>query len=189
MRYIPLLILLILPIQAEARHDYFFMEDLKSQLRFSENEYQPWMGVSVGKDIYHLDNDSGERFRALTFSGGLFPEAKKGFGFITYLEYADMEENKNEINGHMWTIGFEPIWKYKNFYAGLGLSMSEKKTPSTGTKWNFSIPIGFRFDLEKENLFIDVNFRHRSHGSAFGIQENRSNSGLNLLNLQFGVNF
>lgn len=168
MKYIPLLFLLLIPIQTTA----------------DVGDYYNWMGVSLGKDVMHL-NDDGEHFNALTLSYGYFPK-EKGFGFISYLEYSDFQDRNQTGNG--WTIGFEPIWKYKIFYAGLGLSLSDDYTPVTGTKWNFSIPVGARFNLGK-NKFIDANFRHRSHGSKLGIRESRDNLGLNTLSLQFGANF
>jgi len=168
MRYIPLLFLLLIPIQATA----------------DVGDYYNWMGVSLGKDVMHLNNDE-EHFNALTLSYGYFPK-EKGFGAITYLEYADYEDQNK--TGNLWTIGFEPIWKYKFFYVGLGLSLSDDYTSATGTKWNFSIPVGVKFDLKK-NIFIDANFRHRSHGSKLGIRESRDNLGLNILSLQLGVKF
>ncbi len=177
MRYIPLLFLLLIPIQANAEEHTWKGSSL--------NYY--WAGGSVGRDVIHRKG-TGKHFHAITASFGSFPEGKKGFGYISYLEYAHPLVRGVEKN--LWTIGFEPIWKYRFFYAGLGLSLSDDYTAATGTKWNFSIPIGVRFNLGKEkNMFIDANVRHRSHGSKLGIRESRENNGLNILSLQFGVNF
>ncbi len=183
MRYIPLIFLLLIPIQANAENHTWRDHSKVIFQDHSLNYY--WIGGSVGKDVMHL-NDAGEHFNALTVSLGSFPKGKRGFGFISYLEYSDFQDESQTGNG--WTIGFEPIWKYKIFYAGLGLSLSDDYTSVTGTRWNFSIPVGVRFDL-KRNKFIDANARHRSHGSRLGIQEGRDNNGLNILGLQFGVNF
>lgn len=130
---------------------------------------EPWVGGAYGRDFLNFDP-----MGVVSFEAGMWPKDKK-FGFQGYVEYANPS-----CDGEMWTVGIEPIWRYKKFYAGLGLALSEKRLCNLqGTNWTFSIPVGFRI-----NEHVDIQWRHRSHGSDFGIQSNSPNDGVNLIEVR-----
>ncbi|MFQ5995059.1 MAG: hypothetical protein ACE5K1_08175 [Acidiferrobacterales bacterium] len=130
---------------------------------------QTWLGGAYGRDINNFDP-----MGAVSVEVGMWPQSKK-FGFQAYLEYADPR-----CNSPAWTIGGEAIWRYKKFYAGLGLALTDTRLCDiAGTKWNFTIPVGFRITDH-----IDVQWRHRSHGDDLGIRSDTPNSGVNLIQIR-----
>jgi hypothetical protein len=130
---------------------------------------EPWLGGAYGRDVINFDP-----MGAISFEGGMWPENKQ-WGFQGYLEFADPS-----CDDDMWTVGIEPIWRYKRFYAGIGLALSDERLCDLqGTKWLFSIPVGFRISKH-----IDIQWRHRSHGKDFGIRADTPNDGVNLIQIR-----
>ncbi|MEE8266432.1 MAG: hypothetical protein V3R62_08795 [Acidiferrobacterales bacterium] len=130
---------------------------------------EPWLGGAYGRDVNNFDP-----MGAISFEGGMWPKNKQ-FGFQGYLEFADPA-----CDDDMWTVGIEPIWRYKRFYAGIGLALSDERLCGLqGIKWSFSMPLGFRISKH-----IDVQWRHRSHGADFGIRADTPNKGVNLIQIR-----
>jgi hypothetical protein len=131
---------------------------------------EPWIGGAYGRDFNNFDP-----MGTISLEGGMWPANKK-WGYQAYFEYADPF-----CDDEMWTIGAEPIWRYKKFFGGIGLALSDERLCDLqGTKWHFSIAAGFRI-----SRYIDVQWRHRSHGSDFEIRKDTPNGGVNLI--QFRV--
>ncbi|NIO40750.1 MAG: hypothetical protein GTO41_11565, partial [Burkholderiales bacterium] len=130
---------------------------------------EPLFAGAYGPDFNNFD-----RMETISFEGGLWPE-HKNWGFQSYVEYADPS-----CDDEMWTIGAEPIWRYKTFYTGFGLALSDERLCNlAGTKWNFSITLGLRISKR-----FDIQWRHRSHGADLGILEDTPNLGINLIQLR-----
>lgn len=129
-----------------------------------------WWGVSVGADFRNFDP-----MGAVAVETGMWPQDKK-FGYQAYLEFADPN-----CDDSMWTLGGEAVWRYKRVYFGLGLSLSDEELcDRSGTKWHFTTAVGFRISKH-----FDIQWRHRSHGSDFGIADDKPNEGVNLIELRW----
>ncbi|MFQ6021858.1 MAG: hypothetical protein ACE5NW_03980 [Acidiferrobacterales bacterium] len=129
-----------------------------------------WLGGAIGADYNNFDP-----METLSFEGGLWPDNKK-WGFQYYLEFADPS-----CDDEMWTVGTEPLWRFKKLYGGVGLALSDERLcDRAGTKWNFSIVLGMRVTKH-----FDVQWRHRSHGDDLGIRTNTPNEGVNLIQLRW----
>lgn len=140
------------------------------------NAANTWVGGSVGTDVRNLPD-----LHTFAIEAGRFAETK-GWGWEVYAERGRLDEDQ-DLN----TLGLEFIYRYKFFFAGIGPAYSDDETDVTGTRWNFSIPMGLRF--EHDRVFIDVLWRHRSHGAALGFAEDERNSGINLFQLRGGLKF
>jgi hypothetical protein len=133
-----------------------------------------WWGVAVGADYVNFDP-----MPVVSLATGLWPEDKK-FGYQAYLEYADPS-----CDNTLWTVAGEALWRLHRFYFGGGLALSnERLCDQAGTKWNFSLAIGARITKH-----LDVQWRHRSHGSDLGIDDGTSNVGINLIELRWRTNW
>lgn len=130
-----------------------------------------WWGVAAGADYSNFDP-----MGVVSLETGMWPDHKK-FGYQAYLEYADPS-----CDDSMWTAGGEAIWRYKRVYFGMGLAMSDERLCGgrAGTKWNFSLSAGFRISKH-----FDIQYRHRSHGDDFGIEDDKENEGVNLIELRW----
>jgi hypothetical protein len=131
---------------------------------------ESWLGVSAGADFVNYSPMS-----AFSFEGGLWPEHKH-FGYQAYVEYADAS-----CDNPMWTIGAEPILRLHRVYGGVGLAYSNRKLchGELDSYLNFSIGIGVRVSKR-----VDIQWRHRSHGADLGIEHDKSNDGVNLLEVR-----
>jgi len=142
------------------------------------------LGAGVGAD---LNGDYG----AITISGDWLPTAEGfGTGVNTYLEAGQYRYDGQ--TGSAVTIGAEPVlvWnsnRYGTFRIGMGLSLGNT-TPNLGTIWNFSSFGGWRKDIS-EDWYIDASIRHRSHAARLGLQDDKANGGVTLLNFEVGVRF
>lgn len=133
-----------------------------------------WWGVSVGTDYANFSP-----MPVASLETGLWPEDKK-FGYQAYLEYANPS-----CDNTMWTVGAEALWRLHRFYFGGGLALSDERLcDRQGTKWHFSLAFGARITKH-----LDVQWRHRSHGSDLGISENTPNAGVNLIELRWRTNW
>lgn len=133
-----------------------------------------WWGVSVGADYRNFDP-----MGAVSVETGIWPEDKK-FGYQAYLEYADPN-----CDDSMWSVGGEAVWRYKRFYLGIGLSLSDERLcDRSGTKWHFSTAVGYHISKH-----FDIQWRHRSHGADLGIADNTPNEGVNLIQLRWRTNW
>ena len=133
-----------------------------------------WWGVAVGADYINFDP-----MPVVSLETGMWPENKK-FGYQAYLEYADPS-----CDNTLWTVAGEALWRLHRMYFGGGLGLSnERLCDEAGTKWNFSLVIGGRITKH-----LDFQWRHRSHGSDLGIDENTSNVGVNLIELRWHTNW
>ncbi len=130
-----------------------------------------WWGVAVGADYRNFDP-----MGAVSVETGIWPKHKK-FGYQAYLEYADPN-----CDDSMWTVGGEAVWRYKRWYFGLGLALSDERLCGgrAGTKLNFSTAVGFRISKH-----FDIQWRHRSHGEDLGIKDDESNEGVNLIQVRW----
>lgn len=125
-------------------------------------------------------------YRAVTLSGNWLPQKRSlGTGVIVYGELGQYDYR--EDSGGAITIGVEPVLTYRGFYVGAGLGLGNT-TPNLGTVWNFSTVGGYRHTFEND-MFVDVNVRHRSHAARAGIEEGKNNGGVTLVNFQVGVRF
>lgn len=129
-----------------------------------------WLGAAIGADFSNFDP-----MGTASVDIGLWPEHMR-FGYQAYLEVADPN-----CDDQMWTIGAEPVFRFKKLYAGIGLALSDERLcERAGTKWNFSIAVGMRVTKR-----LDVQWRHRSHGDELGIRENTPNKGVNLIQVRW----
>ena len=134
------------------------------------NAVERWWGVSIGADFNNFDP-----MPVISLETGLWPDNKK-FGYQAYLEYGDPP-----CDGALWTIGSEAVFRYKKVYGGVGLALSNQRLCGlAGTQLNFSTVLGLRI-----NKNWDIQWRHRSHGSDFGISEDSPNDGVNLIELRW----
>ncbi len=134
-----------------------------------------WTGASVGVDI------NGD-YVATTLSAGLFPRTTTlSWGVQSYLE-AGRYYYGDKGTGNSFTVGIEPVLTWKNFYFGLGLSLGNT-TPNLGTVWNFSSVGGYRYKIN-DSWTVDASIRHRSHAARIGIEDDKPNRGVTLVNLQ-----
>jgi hypothetical protein len=133
-----------------------------------------WWGVAVGADFRNFDP-----MPVASLETGMWPQNKK-FGYQAYLEYADPS-----CDNTLWTVGGEALWRLHRVYVSGGLALSNETLCNTaGTKWNFSLAVGGRITKH-----LDLQWRHRSHGSDLGIDENTSNVGVNLIELRWRTNW
>ena len=139
-----------------------------------------WIAAGLSQDVKEREHRGG------IISGGLFPR-ETGFGFQAYLEGTKLNDPKDD--SMVYTLGIEPVIKWKWLYLGTGVAVSNRKTKFSGTLWNFSGSLGARYKPKKKNWFLDLSVRHRSHCEACGIEEDKINSGMTSVNLQFGMEF
>lgn len=133
-----------------------------------------WTGASVGADI------NGD-YAAVTITRGLFSKSTNlDVGIQGYAELGGY--NYDEGSGVSATIGIEPVLTWKNFYVGLGLSLGNT-TPNLGTVWNFSSVGGYRYKIN-DSWSVDAALRHRSHAARAGIEKDKANGGVTIVNLQ-----
>lgn len=74
--------------------------------------------------------------------------------------------------------GFDHVWEYAGWRAGLGAVWIDQKTNLSGTHWDFDVSLSY--DLVKH---VSVEFHHFSHAKKLGISEETPNGGWNLLGL------
>ncbi len=139
-----------------------------------------WISLGYSQDLQETGT------RGVVLSGGLFPE-ETGFGFQSYLEATKLDDPKDD--GMVYTLGIEPVIKWKWAYLGLGMSVSDRTTAVSGTYWTFHQSLGGRWKPKNEDWFLDLSVRHRSHCARCGIEEDKVNTGMTSLNLQFGLAF
>ena len=133
-----------------------------------------WWGVALGADFVNFDP-----MGVVSLEAGRWPEKKK-FGYQAYLEYADPS-----CDSTMWTVAGEALWRLNRLYVAGGLAYSDEKLcGKQGTQLNFSITIGARITKH-----LDLQWRHRSHGSALGIEDDEKNDGVNLIELRWYTNW
>jgi hypothetical protein len=133
-----------------------------------------WWGVAVGADYVNFDP-----MPVVSLETGRWPEDKK-FGYQAYVEYGNPS-----CDNALWTVAGEALWRLHKMYFAGGLALSnEELCDRAGTKLNFSLTIGGRITKH-----LDLQWRHRSHGSDFGIEDNKPNDGINLIELRWHTNW
>ena len=121
--------------------------------------------LSVGGDVIHAKGTSMIQF-------GMHPTPKWEI-YTTII---------SDNRGHyLWGIGGErQVIKYRRCTGHFGLVWLDKTTSLNGTHLNFSTSARCRL-TKRTNLL----FRHWSHGTAIGIENNRANKGFNLLGIEW----